>query len=72
MWATQYPLLLLDTRMPYGSLSLGCEEHLDPADTGSFYNDGEADIVVQHVFNLLYSGMSLFLSSFISHFEKNK
>lgn len=47
--------------MPYGSLSLGCEEHLDPAGTGSFYNDGEADIVVQHVFNLLYSGMSFCL-----------
>ncbi|KAJ4768014.1 P-loop containing nucleoside triphosphate hydrolases superfamily protein [Rhynchospora pubera] len=57
-WATQCPLLLLDTRMPYGSLSVGCEEHLDPAGTGSFYNDGEADIVVQHVFNLLYSGVS--------------
>ncbi|XP_027363348.1 DNA-binding protein SMUBP-2 isoform X2 [Abrus precatorius] len=33
-WITQCPLLLLDTRMPYGSLSVGCEEHLDPAGTG--------------------------------------
>ncbi|XP_059460447.1 uncharacterized protein LOC132189693 isoform X1 [Corylus avellana] len=57
-WITQCPLLLLDTRMPYGSLSVGCEEHLDPAGTGSFYNEGEADIVVQHVFSLIYSGVS--------------
>eukprot|EP00268_Persea_americana_P011400 TRINITY_DN14825_c0_g1_i5.p1 TRINITY_DN14825_c0_g1~~TRINITY_DN14825_c0_g1_i5.p1 ORF type:complete len:925 (+),score=190.39 TRINITY_DN14825_c0_g1_i5:232-3006(+) len=57
-WITQCPLLLLDTRMPYGSLSVGCEEHLDPAGTGSFYNEGEADIVLQHVFSLIYSGVS--------------
>ncbi|EXB79398.1 DNA-binding protein SMUBP-2 [Morus notabilis] len=57
-WITQCPLLLLDTRMPYGSLSVGCEEHLDPAGTGSLYNEGEADIVVQHVFSLIYSGVS--------------
>lgn len=55
-WITQCPLLLLDTRMPYGSLSVGCEEHLDPAGTGSIYNEGEADIVVQHVFSLICSG----------------
>lgn len=47
--------------MPYGSLYVGCEEHLDPSGTGSFYNEGEADIVVQHVFNLIYSGIHLFL-----------
>ncbi|MQL98023.1 hypothetical protein Taro_030717 [Colocasia esculenta] len=57
-WVTQCPLLLLDTRMPYGSLSVGCEEHLDLAGTGSFFNEGEADIVVQHVFSLVYSGVS--------------
>ncbi|XP_058103733.1 uncharacterized protein LOC131247835 [Magnolia sinica] len=57
-WITQCPLLLLDTRMPYGSLSVGCEEQMDPAGTGSFYNEGEADIVVQHVFSLIYSGVS--------------
>ncbi|XP_064977235.1 uncharacterized protein LOC135619282 [Musa acuminata AAA Group] len=57
-WITQCPLLLLDTRMPYGSLYIGCEEHLDPAGTGSFYNEGEADIVIQHIFNLIYSGVS--------------
>ncbi|KAK4433163.1 DNA-binding protein SMUBP-2 [Sesamum alatum] len=57
-WITQCPLLLLDTRMPYGSLSVGCEEQLDPAGTGSFYNEGEADIVVQHVFSLIYAGVS--------------
>eukprot|EP01018_Ginkgo_biloba_P007718 Gb_07655 [translate_table: standard] len=56
-WITQCPLLLLDTRMQYGSLSLGCEEHLDPAGTGSFYNEGEADIVVQHVRSLIFTGM---------------
>ncbi|XAR52069.1 RNA helicase [Bertholletia excelsa] len=57
-WVTQCPLLLLDTRMPYGSLSVGCEEHLDPAGTGSFYNEGEADIIVQHVLSLIYAGVS--------------
>lgn len=57
-WNTQCPLLLLDTRMPYGSLSVGCEELMDPAGTGSFYNEGEADIIVQHVFSLLYAGVS--------------
>lgn len=57
-WITQCPLLLLDTRMPYGSLSIGCEEHLDPAGTGSFYNEGEADIVVQHVFSLICAGVN--------------
>ncbi|KAH9291556.1 hypothetical protein KI387_043256 [Taxus chinensis] len=56
---TQCPLLLLDTRMPYGSLSLGCEEHLDPEGTGSFYNEGEADIVVQHVRSLIFSANKL-------------
>jgi len=55
-WITQCPLLLLDTRMPYGSLSVGCEEHLDPAGTGSLYNEGEAEIVLQHVFSLIYAG----------------
>jgi hypothetical protein len=45
--------------MPYGSLSVGCEEHLDPAGTGSFYNEGEADIVVQHVSSLIFSGKML-------------
>lgn len=55
---TQCPLLLLDTRKPYGSLSVGCEEHLDPAGTGSFYNEGEVDIVVQHIFSLIYAGVS--------------
>ncbi|XP_077238882.1 P-loop containing nucleoside triphosphate hydrolases superfamily protein isoform X2 [Tasmannia lanceolata] len=54
-WITQCPLLLLDTRMPYGSLSFGCEEHLDPAGTGSFYNEGEADIVLEHVYALIYA-----------------
>ncbi|XP_008797952.2 DNA-binding protein SMUBP-2 isoform X2 [Phoenix dactylifera] len=57
-WITQCPMLLLDTRMPYGSLYVGCEEHLDPAGTGSFYNEGEADIVIQHIFHLIYSGVS--------------
>ncbi|CAN1217683.1 DNA-binding protein SMUBP-2 [Linum perenne] len=48
-WVTQCPLLLLDTT--------DCEEHLDPAGTGSFYNEGEADIVVQHVLSLIYAGV---------------
>lgn len=60
-WITQCPLLLLDTRMPYGSLSVGCEEHLDPAGTGSLYNEGEAEIVLQHVFSLIYAGNHIWL-----------
>ncbi|KAF5735286.1 P-loop containing nucleoside triphosphate hydrolases superfamily protein isoform 1 [Tripterygium wilfordii] len=56
-WITQCPLMLLDTRMPYGSLSVGCEEHLDLSGTGSFYNEGEADIVEHLVFSLLYAGV---------------
>ncbi|PVH35011.1 hypothetical protein PAHAL_7G085100 [Panicum hallii] len=52
-WMTQCALLLLDTRMPYGSLNIDCEESLDPAGTGSFYNNGEAEIVAQHVLSLV-------------------
>lgn len=51
-------MLLLDTRKPYGGLSVGCEEHFDLAGTGSFYNEGEAEIVMQHVFSLIYAGKS--------------
>lgn len=50
------PLLLLDTRLAHGSLIAGCEEQMDPAGTGSFYNEGEADIVVEHVRVLLAAG----------------
>ncbi|VAI16660.1 unnamed protein product [Triticum turgidum subsp. durum] len=57
-WITRCALLLLDTRMPYGSLNIDCEEHLDLAGTGSFYNSGEADIVAQHVINLVLCGVS--------------
>uniref|UniRef100_A0A0A8YSR3 DNA2/NAM7 helicase-like C-terminal domain-containing protein n=1 Tax=Arundo donax TaxID=35708 RepID=A0A0A8YSR3_ARUDO len=57
-WITRCPLLLLDTRVPYGALNIGCKEHLDPAGTGSFYNEGEADIVTQHVLNLVHCGVS--------------
>lgn len=45
--------------MAYGSLSTGCEERLDPAGTGSLFNEGEADIVVQHVLCLINSGSLL-------------
>ncbi|KAL2921397.1 DNA-binding protein SMUBP-2 [Bienertia sinuspersici] len=55
-WITQCPLLLLDTRMRYGYLSVGCEEQMDPAGTGSFFNEGEANIVVHHVLSLVYAG----------------
>ncbi|XAR48721.1 hypothetical protein NMG60_11031629 [Bertholletia excelsa] len=41
--------------MPYESLSVGCEGHLDPAGTGSFCNEGEADIIVQHILSLIYA-----------------
>ncbi len=53
---TRLPMLLLDTRLPFGSLIPGCEELLDPAGTGSFYNEGEADIVVEHITALLAAG----------------
>jgi hypothetical protein len=56
---TQCALLLLDTRMPYGSLNIDCEESLDPAGTGSFYNNGEAEIVAQHVLSLVRCGRCL-------------
>ncbi|KAF8690726.1 hypothetical protein HU200_041105 [Digitaria exilis] len=56
-WITQCALLLLDTRMPYGSLNIDCEESLDPAGSGSFYNNGEADIVAQHVLSLVQCGV---------------
>uniref|UniRef100_A0A7I4DX35 Helicase ATP-binding domain-containing protein n=1 Tax=Physcomitrium patens TaxID=3218 RepID=A0A7I4DX35_PHYPA len=54
---TKVPMLLLDTRLPFGSLIPGCEERLDPAGTGSFYNEGEADIVVDHIRALLATGV---------------
>ncbi|CAM6100030.1 unnamed protein product [Calypogeia fissa] len=57
-WISQVPLLLLDTRLAHGSLIAGCEEHMDPAGTGSFYNEGEADIVVEHVRVLLAAGVA--------------
>ncbi|KAL6839015.1 hypothetical protein ACP4OV_031175 [Aristida adscensionis] len=56
-WMTRCALLLLDTRMPHGSLNIDCEESLDPAGTGSFYNNGEADIVAKHVLNLIQCGV---------------
>ncbi|CAL5075293.1 unnamed protein product [Urochloa decumbens] len=56
-WMTQCALMLLDTRMPYGSLNIDCEERLDPAGTGSFYNSGKADIVSQHVLSLVRCGL---------------
>ncbi|CAN6162566.1 unnamed protein product [Urochloa humidicola] len=43
--------------MPYGSLNIDCEENLDLAGTGSFYNSGEADIVAQHVLRLVRCGL---------------
>ncbi|TVU10866.1 hypothetical protein EJB05_44419 [Eragrostis curvula] len=57
-WMTKCAFLLLDTRMPYGSLNIDCEESLDPEGTGSFYNNGEADIVAHHVLDLVKSGVS--------------
>ncbi|KAL3694099.1 hypothetical protein R1sor_007750 [Riccia sorocarpa] len=57
-WITQIPLLLLDTRLAHGSLIAGCEECMDPAGTGSFYNEGEADIVMEHIRALLSAGVA--------------
>ncbi|KAI5080557.1 hypothetical protein GOP47_0003740 [Adiantum capillus-veneris] len=56
-WTTQTPLLLLDTRLPFGSLASGCEECLDPAGTGSYFNEGEADAVMNHVRSLIDAGV---------------
>lgn len=57
-WITRCPLLLFDTRMPYGPLTWVARSILDPAGTGSFYNEEEADIVTQHVLNLVHCGVS--------------
>ncbi|XP_024529728.1 DNA-binding protein SMUBP-2 isoform X2 [Selaginella moellendorffii] len=56
-WRTRAAMLLLDTRKAFGSLAMGCEECMDYLGTGSFYNDGEADIVVEHVKALIHSGV---------------
>ncbi|MCO5607722.1 hypothetical protein L7F22_061921 [Adiantum nelumboides] len=56
-WTTQTPLLLLDTRLPFGNLASGCEECLDPAGTGSYFNEGEADVVMNHVRSLIDAGV---------------
>lgn len=53
--------------MPYGDLNIGCKEHLDPAGTGSFYNEGEADIVTQQVLNLVHCGIYTPLTSLLEH-----
>ena len=66
-WITRCPLLLLDTRMPYGSLNIGCKEYLDPAGTGSFYNEGEADIVKQQVLNLVHCGLYTSFTSLLEN-----
>ena len=66
-WITRCPLLLLDTRMPYGSLNIGCKEYLDPAGTGSFYNEGEADIVTQQVLNLVHCGIYTSFTSLLEN-----
>ncbi|KAI7754244.1 hypothetical protein M8C21_006718 [Ambrosia artemisiifolia] len=47
--------LRAETRAKIDSLSPGCKEKLDLAGTGSFYNEIEADIVVQHVLSLIYA-----------------
>ncbi|KAH7352248.1 hypothetical protein KP509_19G036700 [Ceratopteris richardii] len=62
-WITKTPLLLLDTRLPFGSLAPGCEECLDPAGTGSYYNEGEADVVVNHVKSLIDAASSIVVQS---------
>jgi hypothetical protein len=54
--------------MPYGTLNIGCNEHLDPAGTGSFYNEGEADIVTQQVLNLVHCGICASSGCFIMLF----
>lgn len=53
--------------MPYGTPNIGCKEHLDLAGTGSFYNDGEAYIVTQHVLNLVHCGMYISFASLIEY-----
>lgn len=55
--ATRAPMLLLDTRLPFGSLMPGCEERIDLAGTGSYFNEGEAEVVAAHVVGLLAAGV---------------
>eukprot|EP00897_Mesotaenium_endlicherianum_P006114 jgi/Mesen1/5530/ME000279S04740 len=56
-WSTNQAMVVLDTRMPRGSLLRGCEEQPDPLGSGSLVNEGEADIVVSHVHSLLSAGV---------------
>jgi len=50
---------------------------MDPAGTGSFYNEGEAYIAIQHVLSLVYAGLLLwfylllFEISLVSNVETN-
>jgi len=53
--------------MPNGALNIGCKEHLDPKGTGSFYNEGEADIVTQQVLNLVLCGIYTPFTSLLEH-----
>lgn len=53
-WQTRHPMVVLDTRMPRGALMSGCEERKDQS--GSFLNEGEADIVCTHVTSLIAAG----------------
>ncbi|CAI7909997.1 unnamed protein product [Closterium sp. NIES-53] len=52
-----HPMLLIDTRSPRGLLHEHCEEAPDAAGTGSLVNEGEADLVVDHVARLLSAGV---------------
>eukprot|EP00850_Spirogloea_muscicola_P011765 SM000074S21675 [mRNA] locus=s74:339511:345042:+ [translate_table: standard] len=54
---TTRSMLVLDTRLPRGGLLPGCEEATDPSGTGSLYNDGEAEAVLQHIDSLLSAGV---------------
>eukprot|EP00850_Spirogloea_muscicola_P013643 SM000093S24454 [mRNA] locus=s93:511904:517186:- [translate_table: standard] len=54
---TTRSMLVLDTRLPRGGLLPGCEEASDPSGTGSLYNDGEAEAVLQHIDSLLSAGV---------------
>eukprot|EP00850_Spirogloea_muscicola_P021566 SM000254S08792 [mRNA] locus=s254:115750:121317:+ [translate_table: standard] len=54
---TTRSMLVLDTRLPRGGMLPGCEEATDPSGTGSLYNDGEAETVLQHIDSLLSAGV---------------
>ena len=62
MWITQLSLLLLDAKMPYDSLPLGCEEHIDLVRTVPSIMKGK-HISLCNMLDLLYLLVNIFVST---------